>query len=137
MKQMPSNLRRICDGQRSDLSPEQVAAYDKICQEYQNGTAVASPGNGNRAPPEPSHGDRLPSLAIRGWNFAAAMSRWALAGMPRRTLDEISARLAICQACEYLQNQRCTKCGCPCVERNQLVNKLALATEKCPDGRWS
>ena len=75
-------------------------------------------------------------LVIRGWNFASAMTRWTLAGMPRRTQAEIDERLAICQACPSLQNNHCTKCGCACVEQNRLINKLALATEKCPEGKW-
>jgi hypothetical protein len=78
-----------------------------------------------------------PSLLIRGWNFAAAMARWTVAGLPRRTQAEIDERLAICQACPFLQNNHCTKCGCACVEQNRLINKLALATEKCPEGKWS
>jgi len=78
-----------------------------------------------------------PSLVIRGWNFAAAMARWTLAGMPRRTQEEIDERLAICQACDFLQNDHCTKCGCACVESNRLINKLSLSTENCPDGKWS
>lgn len=78
-----------------------------------------------------------PSILIRGWNFAAAMARWTLAGMPRRTQAEIDERLAICQACPFLENDHCNKCGCACVEQNRLINKLALATETCPDGKWS
>lgn len=78
-----------------------------------------------------------PSLIIRGWNFASAMARWTLAGMPRRTQAEIDERLAICQACPFLKNNHCTKCGCACVEQNRLINKLALATEKCPEGKWT
>jgi hypothetical protein len=81
--------------------------------------------------------DEPPSLIIRGWNFAAAMARWTLAGMPRRTQAEIDERLAICQACPFLHNNHCTKCGCACVEQNRLINKLALATEKCPEGKWT
>lgn len=78
-----------------------------------------------------------PSLVIRGWNFAAAMARWTLAGMPRRTQAEIDERLVICQACPFLENDHCSKCGCACVEYNRLVNKLALATERCPEGKWA
>jgi hypothetical protein len=77
-----------------------------------------------------------PSLLIRGWNFATAMARWAGAGMPRRSQLEIEERLAVCQSCEFLRNQHCVKCGCACVEKNRLMNKLALATEKCPLGKW-
>jgi hypothetical protein len=77
-----------------------------------------------------------PPLLIRGWNFAAALARWTLAGLPRRTQVEIEARLAICQACEFLKNNHCGKCGCACNEKNRLINKLALATERCPIGKW-
>jgi len=125
MKTMPSNLRKICDGQRTDLSAEQVAAYQKICREYRG-----------ESEPETTQ-PQMPSLIIRGWNFANALARWTLAGMPRRTQEEIDERLAICQACDFLQNDHCTKCGCACVESNRLINKLSLSTERCPDGKWS
>jgi len=84
----------------------------------------------------PAAHEPSPSLLIRGWNFTAAMARWTLAGLPRRSQAEIDERLAICQACPFLQNNHCTKCGCACVEQNRLINKLALATEKCPEGKW-
>ena len=87
--------------------------------------------------PDPSpESANLPPLLIRGWNFAKAMARWTLGGMPRRSQAEIEARLAICQACEFLKNNHCTQCGCACVATNRLINKLALATESCPLGRW-
>jgi hypothetical protein len=125
MKMLPPNLQAICEGQRTDLTPEQRSAYDSICRQYLE--PAIDP------PPNPTQ----PSLMIRGWNFAAAMARWTLAGMPRRTQAEIDERLAICQACPHLHNNHCTKCGCACVEQNRLVNKLALATEKCPEGKWT
>lgn len=78
-----------------------------------------------------------PPLVIRGWNFAAALAKWTLAGMPRRTQAEIDERLAICQACPNLQDGHCARCGCACIEQNHLVNKLSLATETCPDGKWT
>lgn len=77
-----------------------------------------------------------PSLVIRGWNFTVAMTRWVIAGRPRRSQTEIDERLAICQECPFLENNICTKCGCACVEENQIMNKLVLATEVCPEGRW-
>ncbi|MDB5342008.1 MAG: hypothetical protein JWP89_385 [Schlesneria sp.] len=86
--------------------------------------------------PEAEPSPPLPPLLIRGWNFASAMARWAVAGMPRRSQEEIEARLTICQTCEFLQNNHCSKCGCACIATNQVVNKLALATEKCPLGKW-
>lgn len=135
MKEMPSNLQQICEGQRSDLTAEQLASYEKICREYRDETMMESHLVEGRKGSE-ANAASMPSLLIRGWNFARAMSRWTLAGMPRRTPEEIADRLAICQACEFLQNDHCSKCGCACVEKNQLINKLALSTETCPEGRW-
>jgi hypothetical protein len=86
--------------------------------------------------PAPDAPPDAPSLLIRGWNFTTAMARWTLAGMPRRTQAEIDERLAICQDCPNLHDNHCLKCGCACVETNQLMNKLALSTEKCPEGKW-
>ena len=78
----------------------------------------------------------LPPIWIRGMNFAGAMLRWSASGLPRRTQAEIDERLAICRDCPHLVENHCNLCGCPCVESNQLLNKLALATESCPLGKW-
>ena len=78
----------------------------------------------------------LAPLIIRGLNFASAMLRWTSSGMPRRTQAEIDERLAICQGCPHFVDDHCRVCGCPCIETNQLINKLALATEACPLEKW-
>jgi uncharacterized protein (DUF885 family) len=77
-----------------------------------------------------------PTLMIRGINFATALIRWASSGMQRRSQQEIEERLAICQACPQFIDNHCRVCGCPCIETNQLMNKLALASEACPLGKW-
>ena len=87
-----------------------------------------------KAPQSTDHA--VPPLIIRGLNFANAMFRWASSGMPRRTQAEIDERLEICQACPHFVDNHCQVCGCPCVETNQLINKLALATETCPLEKW-
>lgn len=79
----------------------------------------------------------IPPLLIRGLNFALAMARWARGGFQVRSQDEIDERLAICQSCPHLVDNHCKLCGCACVEKNRLINKLALKTEKCPIGKWS
>lgn len=84
----------------------------------------------------PESDQPLPPLIIRGLNFASAMARWTLAGFPRRAPEEIAARLAVCESCPHFAKNHCTHCGCACVETDQILNKLALATETCPDGRW-
>ena len=122
-EQFTARKRAICRGE-TELSLEGPHGVNA----YRAAWGLPPPGEGSST--------SVP-LLIRGWNFAAAMARWTLAGMPRRTQAEIEERLAICQACPSLQNNHCIKCGCACVEQNRLVNKLALATEKCPEGKWT
>ncbi|WP_397568535.1 DUF6171 family protein [Schlesneria sp. T3-172] len=77
-----------------------------------------------------------PSVWIRGWNFANAMARHAATGFSRAADTVIEERLSICQRCPHLVDQHCQLCGCPCIAENQLLNKLALASESCPLGKW-
>ncbi|WP_397570669.1 hypothetical protein [Schlesneria sp. T3-172] len=77
-----------------------------------------------------------PSLVIRTWNFGSALIRWGGAGFPTRSKREISKLLKICQSCEHLKENVCTKCGCQCNEKEQVMNKLALKTEHCPEKKW-
>jgi hypothetical protein len=76
------------------------------------------------------------SWMVLGWNFFSAITRWTLAGFPICTKRQIQARLKICQSCEHLKNNRCELCGCECRDSDQLLNKLSLATEECPIGKW-
>ena len=78
----------------------------------------------------------LPPLWIRGWNFANAMARHAASGFTRCSNTTIEERLAVCQVCPHLVDHHCQLCGCACIADNQLMNKLALASETCPLGKW-
>lgn len=44
--------------------------------------------------------------------------------------EEREARWSICQSCPFLQNDRCTKCGC------FMKVKVAFKTSKCPMEKW-
>jgi len=78
----------------------------------------------------------LPPLAQRVANFAASAAKHVAAGMPRCTEEQIAERFAICQGCEFLLNQACSKCGCPVVREARFVSKLSWANESCPVGKW-
>jgi len=56
----------------------------------------------------------------------------ALAGGNPLTEEEKSARLAICEACEFFvaADRRCSKCGC------WVDAKAAFRTQQCPEGKW-
>jgi hypothetical protein len=77
-----------------------------------------------------------PSLATKIWNFSSAMVRWGASGFPVRSQQEIEKLLSICQSCEFFVENHCSQCGCACNEQNQVMNKLVIATEKCPQGKW-
>lgn len=80
--------------------------------------------------------EQSPGWIIRGWNFATAMARWVRAGMPVRPRAEIERLTAICQRCPQMKDGHCGICGCPVVETNRLIYKLAMVTEHCPARKW-
>ena len=77
----------------------------------------------------------LPPIWIRGWNFAGSMAKWTASGFKVNTPETTAQRLAICQGCEHLVNDACSKCGCPCTGEG-VIDKLTIATEQCPEGKW-
>ena len=77
-----------------------------------------------------------PSFVGKVMNFAGALRDHIQAGMPMATEEQIQARYAICQACEYLKNDACTKCGCPISGKKQFISKLSWADSQCPVGKW-
>ena len=73
----------------------------------------------------------LPSLATRAASLARAVVTHASAGFPMTPPDERDARAATCAACpELLPPDTCARCGC------NLTAKRAMATERCPLGKW-
>ena len=87
----------------------------------------------------PDKGGQFPSLAEQLKNYATATARWVASGTPVRSEEEILVILNICESCDLYDKaqQRCTKCGCNANNgRSALWNKLAMATERCPLGKW-
>ncbi|MCS7226534.1 MAG: hypothetical protein NZ821_06025, partial [Gloeomargarita sp. SKYB31] len=71
-------------------------------------------------------------------NYSQALLRWFAAGRPTRPPEEIQRILAICQACEFYRDGHCTVCGCRVTGDEQAwKNKIAMATETCPKGKWT
>lgn len=50
--------------------------------------------------------------------------------------EQINARLAICNTCEYYENNSCLLCGCVVVRESNYNNKLAQKNQVCPAGKW-
>ena len=69
-------------------------------------------------------------------NFATATAQHIAAGMPTASDEVILERWSICQGCEFLKNDACSKCGCPVARDRKFVSKLAWADQSCPVGKW-
>ena len=69
-----------------------------------------------------------PTLLQMAADFAKAMIRWSGKGFACVSKDEYIKRRSICSDCT--DGWRCPHCGC------MLWAKVALATEKCPEGKW-
>ncbi len=82
----------------------------------------------------------VPGAARRATSFAAETARWAAAGRPRRSEDRIAAIFAICRGCPlYLGDDTagtCRACGCGLKAGGGITNKIAMATTRCPVGKW-
>jgi hypothetical protein len=51
--------------------------------------------------------------------------------------ETFDARLSTCKACDHFDKERevCKMCGCKLT--GNLLAKLRMPAEKCPDGRWA
>lgn len=88
---------------------------------------------------EPARATSMPGPVKRAARYSTAVARWIAAGRPTRSQDEIDALLAICHACDDFdaEARACRRCGCNInSQASGLKNKLAMATEKCPVGKW-
>lgn len=73
---------------------------------------------------------------IKHW--AQALARWTAAGFPVRSQAEvIEIEATHCRPCEKYVDGRCQECGCRVSKsRWGVANKLKMATENCPLGKW-
>lgn len=73
-------------------------------------------------------------------NYFGAIRRWVASGKPTRTQEEIDRIFnEHCSGCEKYDKEKhaCKSCGCKLSTKGTpLGNKLAMATEVCPLGRW-
>lgn len=73
-------------------------------------------------------------------NYFGAIRRWVAAGRPTRTPEEVRQLFEDhCKGCERYDQKKhaCKTCGCAVAgEGDPLDNKLAMASEHCPLGRF-
>lgn len=86
----------------------------------------------------------FPDLIEQGINITQEVLKWVLQGRPMRTQKDIEYIFdKHCSECPFLAKETdtsgvCKLCGCAIRKDNSLINKLALATTKCPDNppKW-
>lgn len=77
---------------------------------------------------------------IRIKNYTQSIARFVAAGCPVRDPQAIGEILVTCQKCERYNAKKkiCNVCGCHCNNsRYAFVNKIRMASESCPIGKWS
>ena len=119
-------------GRRGEDTPPYLQAPVGRNTKIQDPNTRESPGG--RPPGE------MPSLWRQAWNAGKAavrVGKQALEGGAVVAPEGVQLeRRAICEACPHLTpKKRCLLCGC---RTRGLVNKIAVATEQCPDfpPRW-
>jgi len=74
------------------------------------------------------------------YRYTRALSRWIKAGRPVRCEEEIKQIFeSFCEPCEAYEGESsfCLHCGCRVNLANAaMLNKIAMATEECPMGKW-
>ena len=80
------------------------------------------------------------SAIAKAARLTTAVGKWMAAGQPVRNQDEIDIAFATCGTCEFYKpssddSGTCGKCGCY-VNRRGMLNKIRMATESCPIGKW-
>lgn len=76
--------------------------------------------------------DGEPGIVVKMASATKAYTRWALNGFRERTDEERFALTLICSQCDKYNAEKntCRVCGCG------LPQKIKMATEKCPLGKW-
>lgn len=80
-----------------------------------------------------------PGYAGMAYRYGRALSRWIKAGRPIRSEEDIATLYEICKTCRAFETETnsCKFCGCRLgTNSNPLINKIAMATERCPVDKW-
>ena len=70
--------------------------------------------------------------------YGKAVAHWLAAGRPVRLPAQVQEILTThCQTCLQFDTGKCKLCGCRVnCGHSALLNKLRMATEACPLGKW-
>lgn len=94
--------------------------------------------NCNKSPDLTPGAERLGVSLADISHYTQAVARWTAAGFPTREQAEVERIAAeLCRPCEHYRDGRCARCGCRVTQSGiPLANKIKMATESCPVGKW-
>jgi hypothetical protein len=129
-----AHRRRICRGERTDLSRAEVNRL-RISWGL---AALEAPVSDETSNPATVDADqqKSPSVFQKAVTFTRALAVHAWTGMAKCSEAEIEARLKICKDCPAFTGTHCRECGCSCSSNQRFFNKLAWQTERCPLDHW-
>jgi hypothetical protein len=109
-----------------------VKRYEDLCSEaYHDHKRMREKISEMAREPETAS---FPPTHVQAGNAARALGRVvgaAVTGQAVLVPPEVrDTRWAQCMTCVHLVNDKCRLCGC------RFLAKIALATERCPIGRW-
>jgi GR25 family glycosyltransferase involved in LPS biosynthesis len=118
-----------------------IVAADPASRVFLRNAGNWPPSVASDRPPKPNVQAAAVRLGITledTTHYAHALARWAKAGFPTRTQEEVDRILyECCQPCDSYVNGRCAICRCRVNRGPAVVNKIRMATEDCPKGKWS
>jgi hypothetical protein len=81
-------------------------------------------------------GADLPPITQQIGTLATSTARYMASGFLKVPLEVLQTRRQICQTCDRWDSDqnRCRACGC--YLEAKFLNKLRMASESCPIGRW-
>jgi hypothetical protein len=119
-----------------DVEADYFLADQPACKPH---LSASDTGSDSQAPKE-NESIQSPGLMMQGLKYAKATGRWFIDGRPVRSEAEI--RLIYdecCKVCDYFNAKKRTCNICKCRVRRSgpaIANKIAMATEHCPESKW-
>jgi len=123
-------MQRVCLAKNAPTYEMVVMpAACRMCQSIKAGKPIVT-----KAP------RKTPGVLRRVISYAEAVIEWTAAGRPERSDEEVQRIFChYCEPCKRFDpSQRiCLDCGCRVTDgRFALLNKIKMATQHCPKGKW-
>lgn len=140
-----TNFRHICN-RCGKIHVNKNPTYYMPCniQDTSNDVVPAPPPVLHKPQPVIPPVAEGPNILQKAAHFTKAIMKHVAGGMNLCTEEQIQKRSEICFGCEFFRKNPdgesgvCAHMGCGCNInlRPEMLNKLAMPTEKCPMDKW-